>query len=335
MANGATASPGLSLPRSTFAKLTPAPFLHAHLKQKDPIRPSGRGPDEFREPVVTYGSLTHANGSAVIRVGDTAIVCGVRAEILLASDIANPPKGDAEETLIEDLGLLVPNLELSTGCSPAHLPGNPPSTLAQSLSYRIHSLLHASDLLGTEDLRITYTEPETDEDILDEGPRTVTKAYWTLYIDILCIALDGNPIDAAWAAVLAALKDTKLPKAWWDPDREAIICSPMASDAHKLTLNGLPIASTFSVFSTDSPLKQRSEAQSWVLADPDGFEDDLCRETLTVVLSRKVDESDLSTSGVVRIEKSGGPVVGREAMRKCVKLAEDRWSVWEAALRGG
>jgi hypothetical protein len=28
------------------------------------------------------GSLTHTNGSAVVRIGDTAAVCGVRAEIL-------------------------------------------------------------------------------------------------------------------------------------------------------------------------------------------------------------------------------------------------------------
>ncbi|KAK4987007.1 hypothetical protein LTR28_001918, partial [Elasticomyces elasticus] len=62
--------------------------------------------------------------------------------------------------------------------------------------------------------------PATEDDVPDEPPQLVSKAYWTLYIDLLFISLDGNPFDVAWAAVLAALKDTRLPRAWWDPDRE-------------------------------------------------------------------------------------------------------------------
>ena len=332
MANGAAAAPGLSFPRETFAKLTPAPFLHAHLKQKESIRPSGRTPGEFRTPTINTSSLTHSNGSAVVRVGDTAIVCGVRAEILLATDIPHPPKDDAsEEDLVEELGLLVPNVELSTGCSPAHLPGNPPGTLAQSLSYRISSLLNESNLIGSQDLTIEYTEPPTEDDVPDEGPKTVVKAYWALYIDILCIAHDGNPFDAAWGAVLAALQSTVLPRAWWDADREAILCSPLAADAHKLRLKTLPVAATFAVFSTASPLKQRGEGESWVLADPDGFEEDVCRETVTVVVTPKRDGND----GILKVEKQGGCVVGRELVKRCVGMAEDRWSEWETALRGG
>jgi len=332
MANGTATASGLSFPRETFAKLTPGPFLHAHLKQPEPIRPSGRTPEEFRLPIISTGSLTHSNGSAVVRVGDTAIVCGVRAEILLASDIPHPPKEDIDEgDLVEELGLLVPNLELSTGCSPAHMPGNPPGTHAQSLSYRILSLLNASNLVSPNDLRIQYTEPQTDDDLPDQGPRTVTKAYWALYIDILCIALDGNSFDAAWAAVIAALQSTVLPKAWWDPDREAIVCSPLTAKAQKMQLNGMPIASTFAVFSTASSLKKREEAESWVLADPDGFEEDVCRESLTVVVTPKRDGS----SGILRLENNGGFVIGKELMKRCVRMAENRWSEWDAVLRGG
>ena len=139
------------------------------------------------------------------------------------------------------------------------------------------------------------------------------KAYWALYIDILCISLDGNCYDAAWMAVMAALKDTTLPNAWWDADREAIICSPLANEARKLTLNGLPSATTFAVFSTASPLKQQSEAESWVLADPDSFEEDVCNEMVTVV----VDNGKL-----LRIEKHGGARVGKETMKECVSVVQ-------------
>jgi exosome complex component RRP43 len=319
MADTASAPPGLSFPRATFAKLTPAPFLQAHLKQPQPIRPSGRKPDELREPVINTGSLSHSNGSAVVRLGDTSVVCGVRGEILLSSEVPHPPNDETrKEDMVEHLGLLVPNVELSTGCSPAYLPGNPPSNSAQSLSWRITSLLQASDLVNSDDLTISYAEPKSADMGPDEEPNLVVKAYWALYIDILCISLDGNCYDAAWMAVMAALKNTTLPNAWWDADHEAVICSPHANEARKLALNGSPSATTFAVFSTASPLKQQSEAESWVLADPDSFEEDVCNETVTVAIE---------DGKILRIEKHGGARVGKEALASCVSVATKAWRV--------
>lgn len=260
-----------------------------------------------------------------MRIGDTSIVCGVRGEILLASDIPLAPNEDADdEDLVEELGLLVPNLELSTGCSPAHLPGNPPSTLAQSLSYRISSLLHTSGMIGIDDLRIQYLEPHTDEDLPDEGPRVVTKAYWTLYIDILCIALDGNAFDAAWAAVIAALSDATLPKARWEPDRETVLCSPRLNDLKSLQMRTFPVAASFVVYSTASPLKNKEEAEQWILADPDAFEEDVCTETLTVIVSIGIDHQ----TNLLRLEKSGGSSINDEQIMQCAQQAVTRLKDW-------
>jgi exosome complex component RRP43 len=328
MANGANTAPSLSFPRETFAKLTPGPFLHAHLKAPHTVRPNGRRPEEARKPQVNCGSLTHSNGSAVVRLGDTAVVCGVRAEILVASDIPHAPSDDIDDDdLIEELGILVPNLELSTGCSPAHLPGNPPGLQAQALSYRILSLLHSANLLSPKNLRIPYTEPSAGTEVPDEGPKTTVKAYWTLYIDILCIALDGNAFDAAWFAVMAALRDTVLPKAWWDPDREMILCSPLAVDCYRLQLNALPIASTFAVCSTASPLKKSDQTVTWILSDPDGFEEDVCKETLTIVTA-----GTKGGAGVLMVEKGGGSQIGRSLFAECAQLAMKKSLEWEAAL---
>lgn len=322
-----TETPGLTFPRATFAKLAPGTFLHAHLKQAEPIRPSGRRPDEFRTPSINTGSLTHSNGSAVVRLGDTSVVCGVRAELLLASNIPRPSSDNApQEDAIESLGLLVPNVELSTGCSPAHLPGNPPSGSAQSLSWRIHTLLHSADILDPETLTIRYTPPLAAEDDSEESSEPIVKAYWTLYIDILCISLDGNCFDAAWIAVMAALGSTSLPKAWWHPDQETIVCSPSKAELSQVQLKCLPIAASFAVFTTASPLRARDEAENWLLADPDGFEEDQCHERVTVVVTQ--------TSDVVKIEKFGGSFVRAESLRTCIDQAHHRYQDCIDLLRG-
>lgn len=344
----------LSFPAPVFAKLSPGPYLQAHLQLPHPLRPNHRTPLETRPPAVNTGSLSHASGSAVVRVGDTAVVCGVRGEILLASDVGNyrvtrgekggggdggGTRGDRQELL--ELGLLVPNLELATGCSPAHLPGSPPSTLAQSLSHRILTLLHISDLIPLEDLRIWHTPdptatPEGLEGEEEEAAVPEVKAFWTLYIDILFISLDGNPFDAAWGAVLAALKDTKLPRAWWDVDRQMVLCDEQVSEARNLRLNGFPVAATFVVFEGqgggggEKGKGKESGETKWILADPDDFEEGLCEEGVTVV----VDGGEGVKGKVLRLEKNGGAVVGVGEMRELVGLAERRWREWRDVLGG-
>ena len=154
----------------------------------------------------------------------------------------------------------------------------------------------------------------------------VTKAYWTLYIDIMCISLDGNAFDAAWTAVIAALRDTTLPKAWWDADLQSIVCSPLASESHKLELTRTPTTASFAVFSTASPLKEHSEAEIWVLADPDDFEEEICREFLTVVVDG---------GSVLKVEKHGGPGLGKDQVRRCAQLALRQYQVKSNVGGGG
>lgn len=337
----ATTAPSLSFPREIFAALSPSPFLLAHLSPTSastkPSRPNGRAPFDFRKPTINTGSLSHCAGSAVVRLGDTAVVCGVRGEILLASTIPNPPAlptndeedGDGENTddatELSTLSLLIPNIEIATGASPAHLPGSPPSTLAQSLVSRIRSLLYSTNLLRASDLRITHTDPSDPQEV-------EVKAYWALYIDIMFISLDGAAFDAAWGAVLAALLDTRLPRAWWDVDAEGVLCSPAVSESRKLTLRGLPVAVTFAVFKptemlvVEEGLNEEDGGKAWVLADPDAFEEGLCREAVTVVVDGV---------RVRKVEKKGGGVVGREVMKGLVKRAEERWGVWKGMVYEG
>ncbi|KAJ5670692.1 3' exoribonuclease family protein [Penicillium maclennaniae] len=395
-ANAATSvPPSLSLPPSQFARLQPHAYLLAHLSpppasNQPSIRANGRTPFQFRVTSANAGSLTHTNGSAVVRVGDTTAVCGVRAEILHTDDIASwsvssssasnsnkrrrlgekttDEEDDREENEedrehIEDLNLLVPNLSLSTGCAPGFTPGAPPSALAQSLSHQILSLLHSTRLIRADDLRIWYQPPNLGSEALErhnesehmeidagqgseESSPPEIKAFWVLYIDVMIISLAGNPFDAAWAAVLAALRDTKLPRAWWDIDNETIICSDDISKASRLSLRGLPVASSFCVFEADAAAgwravvipdaddqktqeqRKKGPQQRWILADPDGYEEGLSQERATLV----VDKAKNGKNVILKMEKHGGWSVDTEDLRQLVDISAQRWDEMKRIL---
>ena len=262
---------------------------------------------------------------------------------------------------IATLNLLVPNLELQTGCSPAHLPGAPPSALAQSLSHRVLTLLRIAALVPLPQLQIWHRpdhipsktpantsadtmvvreEEEEDDDEGSSAPRATVKAFWVLYIDVLFLSLDGGAFAGAWAAVLAALRDTALPRAWWDAERGAVVASAVGAEARKLVLRGWPVVGTFGVFegggqdgggNGSGGGGEGGEGKSkgpWILADPDDFEEGLCAETVTVVV-------DGEGRGVLRVEKGGGGAVGVQEMRACVEMVRGRVGEWREVLGKG
>ncbi|OAA61606.1 3 exoribonuclease family protein [Niveomyces insectorum RCEF 264] len=282
---------------------------------------------------------------------------------------------------LRDYDLLVPNLELATGSAPEFLPGGPPSMLAQVLSTRLFTLLHSSGLVDAESLKIWHQprrgrseraaeegnmdvdsddvdeddeieNGDAGEDRLDDTPDL--KAYWTLYIDLVFLSFDGNPFDAAWAAVVAALRDTRLPHARWDADRGRVVCAASTPPPLALTLRGLPVALTALVCVANKRKQQQSSdsnknsgadtgALHWILQDPDRLEESQCRETVTVVVdcSGKAQGGRAGGGGggggdgatVIRaLSKSGGVLVGPEAMHALVTAAEQRWVALSEAL---
>ena len=353
----------LSFPATHYAKLFPREFLAAHLPAS---RPSGRAPSAARRPTVHTGSLTHAHGSAVVRLGDTAAVCGVRGEILYARDVAFSPRArawldraarsdggggdddveadDDDADVLAELGLLVPNIELATGCNPQHLPGSPPSVLAQSLSQRVLTLLRITRLLSLAQL-IIWSEPPSDKDEMDrdamemqpaddfakpgDGARSkrTPMAFWTLYIDVLLISLDGSAGSAAWASILSALLTTSLPAARWDFDRSFVICTADMSRKRRLIVNGLPLIFNFAVFEPplDHARSRQTESTVHVLMDPDDFEESCCSEEVTVVI-------DQAGKLLWRVEKSGGTALEASMVRSLVKSAGQQWLIWHKTL---
>ncbi|KAL2158414.1 hypothetical protein VTH06DRAFT_4462 [Thermothelomyces fergusii] len=370
-------TPTIKLPAPLFAKLSPHPFLLRNLTSAagpdhPPTRTNGRTTQETRPLLVKSSSLSHAHGSALVRLGDTTVLCGVRGELLPVERIPQFRPVPAEERRsapaggggsrsggagggvgrgeLRDYDLLVPNIELASGSAPQFLPGAPPTVLAQTLSTRLYSLLHSTGLVRVSDLRVWSSparqqqhqqqkgedvsmggteeesggrdgDAEEDEEGEEEEEEDRVVAYWVLYIDLLFISFDGNPFDAAWAAVVAALRDTSLPVARWDPERETVVCS--RTERRRLHVTGLPVACTAAVFE-EKDLGEvgtgTAEGRHWLLLDPDRLEESLCRETITMV----VDCSDGETK-IKSIEKQGGTTIGRELIRGFAGIAEKRW----------
>jgi exosome complex component RRP43 len=271
------------------------------------------------------------------------VVCGVRAEILKEEDTpgtyeypgqtggqeAEEEQDDGDE--VADLRLLVPNVELSTGSTPSHIPGNAPSTYAQTLITRIRSLLHSTCVLRATDLRILH-KPSTNPEDPETEAEMQLKGYWVLYLDVFFISIDGNAFDAAWISILAALRDTLIPNAYFDEEYEGILCSDNPEEAHRLRLRGLPMPSTFAVF--EGRREDEEDEVDWVLSDPDAFEEGVCRETVCVVVDCGAGKKGTRDTVIRRVEKSGGSVVGREVMGGLVKRSIDRWGAVDGVLGG-
>lgn len=60
-----------------YRTLHPAKYYRDYLSHG--IRPDGRGFDKFRPIILNLGSIDTADGSAIAKVGQTTVVCGIKA----------------------------------------------------------------------------------------------------------------------------------------------------------------------------------------------------------------------------------------------------------------
>ncbi|KAI0036758.1 ribosomal protein S5 domain 2-type protein [Vararia minispora EC-137] len=267
----------------TFQRLHPRTYLERLLAED--VRPDGRLPSEWRDISVNVGSISTADGSALVRIGDTTIVCGVKAEI------AEP------ELDLPDQGFLVPNLDLTAMSSPKFKSG-PPSEEAQVLSDRLNDALLAANVVPLESLCI---QPG--------------KAVWVLYVDATCINYDGNAFDATLVAMVAALKNTTLPKAIYIEERGRTTCTRKVREP--LKLNCSPVAYTMGVF-----------GENTILLDPMAFEEPLLDASLTIVLDEK--------RGVLFVSEIGYfNLAGEDLLTKCIQLAKQQHEFVANRLYGG
>jgi exosome complex component RRP42 len=135
-----------------------------------------------RNITIEVGVIEKANGSALVKLGKTQVLVGIKVE-------PGKPFPDTP-----DEGVLQVNSELVPMASPVFEPG-PPDENAIELARVIDRSLRDPKAIDLKSLVIRPGE----------------KA-WVLWIDVYVLDYDGNYFDASMLGVMAALMNTKLPE---------------------------------------------------------------------------------------------------------------------------
>lgn len=172
------------------------------------IRLSGRGLNDYRNIKIEYDVAKNADGSAIVTLGKTKVIAGVKAII----DVPFPDSPDE--------GSITVGVELSPMADPTFEAG-PPNDFSIEVSRVVDRGIRESKAIDFSALSIKSGE----------------KA-WFLYLDVYIINNDGNLFDACSIASLAALTTTKIP----DLDSNHQVKD---SEGKALKLNFKPIYFTF------------------------------------------------------------------------------------------
>lgn len=169
-------------------------------------RIDGRSFDEFRPVTIKTGVISKAEGSADVTLGKTRVIAGIK--MIVGSPYPDTPDKGAMATGIELNPLAAPEFE-----------SGPPREGAIELSRVVDRGIRESGLIDMKALCI------------EEGEK-----IWMVFIDVDILDHDGNLLDAAALAAVAALATTKVPISRVDPDKED----------YKLPMNPeIPIQTTF------------------------------------------------------------------------------------------
>ncbi len=187
--------------------------LLEHFASDEIVRPDGRKFTDMRPVTLNLGSITTANGSALVKLGNTTVMCGVKAELA-------EPRDESPEK-----GYVIPNVDLPPLCSAKFKPGPPPE-LAQVANQFMDELISASKCINTANLCIS-----------------AGKLVWSLYCDMVCLDFDGNLFDACTIALVASLKNTSLPVVSIDEQTGQVKVDMEKSEP--LTLDSIPVCTTF------------------------------------------------------------------------------------------
>lgn len=191
-------------------------------------RINGRGFFEIRNLSVESGIYQKAEGSALVKLGETMVAVGIKMSI-------EEPFPDTPNE-----GILIVNAEFPPVASPEFEPG-PPGEEAIELARVVDRGIRESGAIDMEKLCIVPGEK-----------------VWGVFIDIHVLNDDGNLIDASGIGAIAALLNAKIPK--YDQENDEIIYTEKTDP---LPIRKIPIPFTFAKIGGKiliDPCKEEEEA---------------------------------------------------------------------------
>lgn len=148
---------------------------------KKGVREDGRPLSAVRQLEIKTGIIEKAEGSALVKLGNTQVLAAVKAEM-------SQPFRDAPNQ-----GVLVVNVENVPLASPIFEPG-PPDENAIEIARVVDRSLREVKAIDLEALSIRPGEK-----------------VWNLWVDIYVLDYDGNLFDGSTLATMAALLSANLP----------------------------------------------------------------------------------------------------------------------------
>ncbi|UEC43630.1 MAG: Exosome complex component Rrp42 [Methanothrix sp.] len=146
-------------------------------------RADGRAFDEYREISLETGLIRKADGSALVRLGKTTVMVGVKIQ-------PGEPFSDTPNK-----GVIITNAELVPLASPNFEPG-PPNEVGIELARVVDRGVRESGAIDLESLCITPGEK-----------------VWIVFIDVHILDDCGNLMDASSLGAIAALMTATVPAA--------------------------------------------------------------------------------------------------------------------------
>ena len=142
-----------------------------------------RGFEDYRDISVKTDYISKAEGSALVSLGGTTVLAGVKASV--STPFSNSP----------NQGIIITNTELLAIASKQFEYG-PPNKFAVEISRVVDRAIRESPIVDLEGLCIEEA-----------------KKAWKLHIDIYILDFDGNIMDAACLAAVNALLTARIPTA--------------------------------------------------------------------------------------------------------------------------
>jgi exosome complex component RRP42 len=144
-------------------------------------RADGRIFDQYREISITRGVVSKAEGSALVKLGKSQVLVGIKIQ-------PGEPFPDAPNR-----GVIITNAELVPLASPSFEPG-PPNEVGIELARVVDRGVRESKAVDLEALCITPG-----------------KQVWIIFIDVHILDDCGNILDAASLGAISALLSAKVP----------------------------------------------------------------------------------------------------------------------------